>query len=76
MLCRRCLCPHFVCCVVLPCCIACLQGMLKEYAANPAQNWKAKDTAIYLVLALTVQGKTGACTRVPVRGLLRKARKY
>lgn len=75
MLCHRCLCPHFVCCVVLPCCIACLQGMLKEYVANPAQNWKAKDTAIYLVLALTVQGKTGARTRLPVRGLLRKARK-
>ena len=33
--------------------------MLAEYASNPKANWKAKDTAIYLVLALTVQGKTG-----------------
>ncbi|GAX80072.1 hypothetical protein CEUSTIGMA_g7510.t1 [Chlamydomonas eustigma] len=37
-----------------------VQAMLSEYAANPVLNWKAKDTAIYLVLALTVQGKTGA----------------
>ena len=32
-----------------------VKGMLAEYAANPGANWKAKDTAIYLVLALTVQ---------------------
>lgn len=37
-----------------------VKSMLAEYAANPAQGWKSKDTAIYLVLALTVQGKTGA----------------
>ncbi|KAG1661631.1 hypothetical protein FOA52_002861 [Chlamydomonas sp. UWO 241] len=37
-----------------------VKSMLDQYAANPAANWKAKDTAIYLVLALTVQGKTGA----------------
>ena len=35
------------------------QAMLSEYASNPKANWKAKDTAIYLVLALTVQGTTG-----------------
>ena len=35
------------------------QAMLSDYASNPATNWKSKDTAIYLVLALTVQGKTG-----------------
>lgn len=39
-----------------------LQAMLAEYAANPLQNWKSKDCAIYLVLALTVRGKTGAHT--------------
>jgi hypothetical protein len=32
-----------------------VKSMLDQYAANPAANWKAKDTAIYLVLALTVQ---------------------
>jgi len=40
-----------------------LQAMLAEYATNPAANWKSKDTAIYLVLALTVKGKTGECAR-------------
>jgi len=37
-----------------------VQAMLAEYAANPVQNWKSKDCAIYLVLALTIRGKTGA----------------
>lgn len=36
-----------------------VQAMLSEYAANPANAWKSKDCAIYLVLALTVKGKTG-----------------
>ncbi len=35
-------------------------GMLGEHAANPAQNWKAKDCALYLVTALTVRGRTAA----------------
>lgn len=35
-------------------------GMLKEYSTNPEQGWKAKDCAIFLVLALAVQGKTAA----------------
>ena len=34
--------------------------MLQQYGQNPDQNWKAKDCAIYLVLALTVRGKTAA----------------
>lgn len=34
--------------------------MLQQYAQNPAQNWKAKDCALYLVMALTVKGKTAA----------------
>ncbi len=35
-------------------------GMLQQYGQNPEQNWKAKDCAIYLVMALTVRGKTAA----------------
>eukprot|EP00899_Mesostigma_viride_P021200 jgi/Mesvir1/29081/Mv18387-RA.1 len=34
--------------------------MLHEYAANPTANWKSKDCAIYLVLALAVRQKTAA----------------
>ncbi|WOK97250.1 exportin-2 [Canna indica] len=29
-----------------------IQEMLKVYAANPSENWKEKDSAIYLVVAL------------------------
>ncbi|KAF5835999.1 cellular apoptosis susceptibility/chromosome segregation 1-like protein [Dunaliella salina] len=36
------------------------EAMLAEYAASPATNWKSKDAAIYLVLALTVKGKTAS----------------
>eukprot|EP00051_Salpingoeca_urceolata_P014441 m.183859 g.183859 ORF g.183859 m.183859 type:complete len:978 (+) comp18088_c0_seq1:151-3084(+) len=32
--------------------------LLKEYMAAPAQNWKQKDTAIFLVTSLAVKGKT------------------
>jgi Cse1 len=32
--------------------------MLADYAANPAANWKSKDCATYLVVALTVRGRT------------------
>ena len=32
--------------------------LLQQYAANPAANWKAKDAAIYLVIALTLKGST------------------
>jgi exportin-2 (importin alpha re-exporter) len=32
--------------------------LLKEYAANKAKNWVAKDAAMYVVLALAVKGQT------------------
>jgi len=32
--------------------------MLSNYAANPTQNWKNKDAAIYLVTSLASKGKT------------------
>ncbi len=32
--------------------------MLTKYAENPAQNWKNKDAAIYLVTSLASKGKT------------------
>ena len=32
--------------------------LLQQFAANPAANWKAKDAAIYLVIALTLKGST------------------
>lgn len=35
-------------------------ALLAEHAQNPAANWKAKDCAIYLVVALTVRGRTAA----------------
>lgn len=31
----------------------------QEYAANPAQAWRSKDAALYLVLAVAVKGRTG-----------------
>jgi exportin-2 (importin alpha re-exporter) len=34
--------------------------MLQTYASNPNLNWKEKDCAIYLVVALTVRQKTAA----------------
>lgn len=33
-------------------------SLLAQYAADPANNWKAKDTAYYLVTALAVKGRT------------------
>lgn len=33
--------------------------MLQENAANPAEGWRAKDCAVYLVMAVTVKGRTG-----------------
>ena len=35
-----------------------IAALLAQYAANPAANWKAKDAAIYLVIALTLKGST------------------
>lgn len=37
-----------------------ISAMLQQYAQSPEHNWKAKDCAIYLVMALTVRGKTAA----------------
>jgi exportin-2 (importin alpha re-exporter) len=38
-----------------------IQTMIQEYAANPVQNWKAKDCAIYLVVSLAQrQASVGA----------------
>lgn len=35
-----------------------LQVLLQRYAENPSANWKSKDTAIYLVMALANRGST------------------
>lgn len=35
-----------------------LQVLLVKYAENPAQNWRAKDTAIFLVTSLASRGST------------------
>ena len=39
-------------------CSAYIGAMLQQYATNPAQNWVAKDVAIYLVTALAIRGST------------------
>ncbi|KAM0932662.1 putative importin-beta domain, exportin-2, armadillo-like helical, exportin-2, central [Dioscorea sansibarensis] len=36
-----------------------IQNMLALYAANPGENWKEKDSAIYLVVSLATKGSTG-----------------
>ncbi|XP_010915965.1 exportin-2 [Elaeis guineensis] len=36
-----------------------IQRMLALFAANPGENWKAKDSAIYLVVALAPKAGTG-----------------
>lgn len=41
-------------------CSAYVSAMLEEGARDPARNWKSKDCAIYLVVALTVKGQTAA----------------
>ena len=33
---------------------------LQQYAGNPTEHWRAKDSAIYLVVALAVQQRTAA----------------
>ena len=35
-----------------------IAALLEQYRVNPAANWKAKDAAIYLVIALTLKGST------------------
>jgi hypothetical protein len=37
-----------------------VRALLAEHTSNPAQNWKAKDCAMYLVVALAVRGRTAA----------------
>lgn len=32
--------------------------MLAQYGANPAQNWKSKDAACFLVTSLVSRGQT------------------
>eukprot|EP00879_Flechtneria_rotunda_P019331 GHRR01020303.1.p1 GENE.GHRR01020303.1~~GHRR01020303.1.p1 ORF type:complete len:890 (+),score=314.69 GHRR01020303.1:664-3333(+) len=34
-------------------------ALLQEHAADPVNGWRAKDCAVYLVMAVTVKGKTG-----------------
>ena len=31
---------------------------LQQYNANPAENWKAKDSAVYLLMAVATTGST------------------
>ena len=31
---------------------------LQDYAANPAENWRAKDAAIYIMTAVATRGST------------------
>ena len=38
---------------------------LQDYAANPAENWRAKDAAIYIMTAVATRGST-----TQVRGFL------
>ncbi|KAJ1519390.1 hypothetical protein ONE63_004682 [Megalurothrips usitatus] len=35
-----------------------VQVMLQKYAENPAQNWRSKDAALYLVTSLAAKGQT------------------
>ncbi|UYV61444.1 CSE1L [Cordylochernes scorpioides] len=35
-----------------------IAAMLQSYSANPAQNWRNKDVAIYLVTSITIKGQT------------------
>lgn len=35
-----------------------LQAMMAKYAENPAQNWRSKDAALYLVTSLVSRGST------------------
>lgn len=40
----------------------------QQYAANPAENWKSKDTAIYLLTSIASRGSTqhvSLCTQLP-----------
>jgi hypothetical protein len=43
----------------IQCLADCVNAWLQEHAANPAEGWRAKDCAVYLVMAVTVKGRTG-----------------
>lgn len=46
-----------------PFCIMYLLIMLQEYAKNPSENWKSKDSAIFLISAVAIRGVTSqVCT--------------
>ncbi len=47
-----------------------IDSLLKQFAANPKQNWKQKDAAIYLITALAVSSSTQVS--VPVFDYLSK----
>lgn len=53
--------PKTICCVqVTGLFSGYVSALLAEHASNPAQNWKVKDCAVYLVVALAVRGRTAA----------------
>ncbi|KAJ0982137.1 hypothetical protein J5N97_010392 [Dioscorea zingiberensis] len=41
-----------------------IQNMLALYSANPGENWKEKDSAIYLVVSLATKGSTSHLVNV------------
>lgn len=43
---------------------------LAEYGNNKAENWRAKDSAIYLLTAVATRGSTSQVNRSQVRGML------
>lgn len=51
-----------------------IERFLSEYNANPTENWKAKDTAIYLLTSIAARGSTvqvsGLNDTVALSGLL------
>ncbi|WIA07912.1 hypothetical protein OEZ85_007391 [Tetradesmus obliquus] len=40
-------------------CTGYVAALLQEHVADPVKGWRAKDCAVYLVMAVTVRGKTG-----------------
>jgi hypothetical protein len=58
--CSRCLALHRLYAQVTELFTGYVGALLAEHAANPSQNWRAKDCAVYLVVALTVRGRTAA----------------
>ena len=44
--------------IITPIFMSKVKSLLQLHASNPQKDWKAKDVAIYLVLAIAVKGKT------------------